>query len=139
MRGDDGRLEAVYRNFEANERDIVGIARNAGIRAVLATVVSNLRDCPPFASLHRPGMPEAELAAWNASYAEGQAAWELGNQEDALQWIEAASKADPGFAEAHFLLGGILMGRGDTARARSGRFEAPPLGRAPFPVGPADQ
>src|SRR6202044_244084 len=59
VRGDDPRLATVYRNFESNLRDIIGVATAAGARTVLCTVASNLKDCAPFLSLHRPGLTEA--------------------------------------------------------------------------------
>lgn len=124
VRGDDPRLEAVYHNFEANLRDILGIARKSGVKTVLATVVANLRDSPPFASLHRPGMTDSELAAWNAGYVAGLNARELGHAEEALRKVTEASKADPEYAEAHFVLGSLLEEKGDTAQARSEYIQA---------------
>jgi hypothetical protein len=53
VKGDDPRLEAVYKNFEANLRDIVRVAAGSGAKTLLCTVASNIRDSAPFLSLHR--------------------------------------------------------------------------------------
>ncbi|MGA2016157.1 MAG: tetratricopeptide repeat protein [Opitutaceae bacterium] len=124
VRGDDPRLEAEYRNYEANLRDIVAIASGKGIRVVLATVVANLRDCPPFASLHRPGMTSSESGAWEAAYARATRLWELGLPDDAIDAANAALRIDPGYAEAHFVLGRLLMDKGDAPAARGHFLEA---------------
>jgi tetratricopeptide (TPR) repeat protein len=118
VRGDDPRLEEVYRNYEANLRDIAAVASRAGIPIVLATVVANLRDCPPFASAHRDGMTAAELERWAALYKEGTREWELGQPDEAVRLLTEALKLDPEYAEAHFVMGRLRDGAGDTAGAR---------------------
>jgi tetratricopeptide (TPR) repeat protein len=47
----DPRLDAMYRIFETNLRDIAETGVKARARVFLATVPVNLKDCPPFASL----------------------------------------------------------------------------------------
>jgi len=124
VRGDDTRLAAVYRNYEANLRDIIGVASSRGIKTVLATVVANLKDCPPFASLHRSGMTEPQLASWSSAYARGVKLWELGLPDDAIDSLNEALKADPEYADAHFVLGSLLEGKGDIPGARTHFLEA---------------
>jgi hypothetical protein len=77
--GDDPRLGAVYRNFEANLDGIVDAASGAGAKAILCTVVANLKDCPPFLSRHRQGLSGADLSAWTAAFDAGRLAWRLGD------------------------------------------------------------
>jgi tetratricopeptide (TPR) repeat protein len=124
VRGDDPRLEAVYRSFEANLGDIVEAARHAGVKTVLATVVSNLRDCPPFSSLHRAGLSEQDLRRWQSDYSEGKRLWELDEREGAIRSLNDALKIDPGYADAHFILGKSLEATGDLAAARTQYLEA---------------
>jgi tetratricopeptide (TPR) repeat protein len=115
---DDPRLEAVYRNFSANLQDIVDVARRAGIRTVLATVVANLKDSAPFISTNRPGMTAAEAKSWHESYDAGIVAWDLGDPESALYDFTAALRIDPQYAEAHFRVARLdeAMGQGVAAR-----------------------
>jgi tetratricopeptide (TPR) repeat protein len=119
---DDPRLTVVYDNYRRNLVDICGIARRAGAPVILATVAVNLRDCPPFASLHRPGLAPEDLAKWESIY---KAAGELeaGNRwHEAIQQYEAAAKIDDRFAELPFRIGLCLMKVGRWAEARE-RFE----------------
>jgi tetratricopeptide (TPR) repeat protein len=124
VRGDDPRLESVYRNYESNLRAIVSVARRAGIRTVLATVVANLRDSPPFASLHRSPIAEPELHRWNELYSEGRRSWEMERGDSAVQSLDEAVRIDPQFAEAHFVLGALLEKKGDEPGARAQYLEA---------------
>ncbi|MGH9329597.1 MAG: tetratricopeptide repeat protein, partial [Vicinamibacterales bacterium] len=49
---DDPRLERTYGSFRRNLEAILDAAESAGVPAIVATVPTNLRDSPPFASLH---------------------------------------------------------------------------------------
>ena len=53
VRHDDPRMPRVYAHFERNLRDMVRVGQDSGARIILCTVASNLKDCAPFASLHR--------------------------------------------------------------------------------------
>jgi tetratricopeptide (TPR) repeat protein len=119
VRGDDPRLEAVYRNFEANLRSIVNIAIHARAKVVLATVVANLRDSPPFASLHRQGMTDAELSRWKASFEKGRGQWELDQTSGAIASLSEALELDPQYADARYIMGDLLERSGDIQGARA--------------------
>lgn len=124
VRGDDTRLETTYKNFEANLRDIVRVARDAGAQTVLCTVVSNLKDCPPFLSLNRADLAGETLTEWKRAFEAGRLAWKLGEIEAAQQFLQAALQLDPQFAETHFMLGSLALQQGDTNRARRHMVEA---------------
>ena len=122
--GDDRRLGAVYRNFGANLRGIVRAASGAGARIVLCTVVANLKDCPPFLSVHRAGLSEADLASWTAAFDAGRLAWIYGDAPRARVGLGEALRMDPHYADTQFMLGSIDLGSGDTASARRRFVEA---------------
>lgn len=124
VRGDDPRLEPVYRNFERNLRDILGVAAGAGARTVVATLVANLKDSSPFVSLHRADLKPAELGAWQVAYDAGVRAWQLDDTERARDHLTTARQIDPQHADTHFLLGRLEEARGDTAAARRCYLEA---------------
>jgi tetratricopeptide (TPR) repeat protein len=124
VRGDDARLGAVYANYESNLRDIAAVAAHAGARMVLATVVANLRDCPPFASLHRAGISPSQLERWKAAYGDGVGAWETDRPAEAIRSVGEALKVDPEYAEAHFVLARLLEATGDEKGARAQYLEA---------------
>ncbi len=58
----DPRKDTVYRNFDANLRDIVTAGMNSGAKVILNTVAVNLKDSPPFASLNNTNLPAARPA-----------------------------------------------------------------------------
>jgi len=122
--GDDPRLEAVYANFEANLRDIIGVASGAGAKVVLCTVAGNLRDCAPFLSRHRPGMSTADLAAWQRSFDRGRLEWLLGRPDRARADLAEALRLDPDFADTSFLLGSAESELGDPTAARQHLVDA---------------
>jgi hypothetical protein len=122
--GDDPRLDAVYRNFESNLRDIVGVAARSGAGTVLCTVASNLRDCAPLLSLHRAGLSGADLAAWGRSFNKGRIEWLLEKGGPARADLLESLRIDPQYADAAFMLGSLELEAGDVAAARQHLFDA---------------
>lgn len=102
VRADAPALEAVYDNYEQNLRDICRAANRAGVPVILSSVASNLKDCPPFASQHQPGLSSAQLARWEELYAQGVTAEEEGAYADAVDAYKAAAAIDDSFADLHF-------------------------------------
>ncbi|MEI7898826.1 MAG: tetratricopeptide repeat protein [bacterium] len=119
---DDPRLAAVYANYRRNLTDICGVARQAKANVVLAGVAVNLRECPPFASLHRPGLGAADLANWEALCQAGGALQAGGRWTEALAQYEEAAAIDGRFAELQFRIARCLLEAGRLAEARE-RFE----------------
>ncbi len=68
VRADDSRLETVYRHFRRNLEDIVRISSESGAMTIVSTVGCNLKDSPPFASLHRLDLTEQDKARWDNIY-----------------------------------------------------------------------
>lgn len=122
--GDDPRLEVVYRNFEANLRDIVSVADEAGAKTLLCTVVSNLKDCAPLLSRHRAGLSAADLLAWQRAYDRGTLEWRLGEVAAARGDLQEARRLDPQYANTTFMLGTLELQAGATEMARKHLLEA---------------
>ena len=99
---DSPRLKNVYNSFAANLNDIAGYGRLSGATVLLATVPVNLRDCPPFASLHRPDLRADQLAAWEKSFSAGTQAQTAGHFDEALADFRKAGEIDDGFAQLVF-------------------------------------
>src|SRR3954454_16473488 len=49
-------LQQAYRNYERNLRDTIDLAQRFGAKVIVSTVATNLKDCAPFASLHRKNL-----------------------------------------------------------------------------------
>jgi len=115
---DDSRMETVYRHFRANLTDICEVARQADAPIVLCTVATNLRDSPPFASLHARDLKAKDRVAWDTFYEAAIASADAGELEEAVKTCEEAARIDDRWADLHFLLGRCLLElkRSDEAR-----------------------
>ena len=102
IRHDAPATARVYRHFERNLADLLATGSGAGVPIVLCTVATNLKDCAPFASLHRPGLSAAELARWQAAYDAGVGWQEQGKLAEAKAAYERAAGIDGEFADLAF-------------------------------------
>ncbi len=98
----DPRLAKVYSHFDANLRDIVRLGEGSGAKVIVSTVAANVKDCPPFTSLHRVGLGDAEKAEWTKAYDAGAAFEKTTNHSAALAEYERALKLDDQHAELLF-------------------------------------
>jgi tetratricopeptide (TPR) repeat protein len=117
---DDPRMSDVYANFERNLRDILKLAAAHDVPVVLSTVAVNLKDCAPFASVHRAKLGSQELAGWERQFTVGCAAQQAGDWAGALNAFATAASTDDRFAELHYRIGRCLMnlGRGQEAQSQ---------------------
>jgi Flp pilus assembly protein TadD len=118
VRHDDPRMDVVYTHFARNLDDILRIGQKHGVRLVVSTVVSNLRDCAPFASEHRPGLAEGQAKEWEQIYQAGCQAQTAGDTAQAVKSFEEAARIDEHFADLHFRWGQccLTLGRDEEAR-----------------------
>ncbi len=117
VRFDSPATQRVYRHFARNLADILTTGARAGVPIVLCTVATNWKDCPPFASLHRPGLTAAELTAWQTAYDAGVAAQTRGRVAEAKAAYERAAQFDGEFADLDFRLGQCCRELGQAAAA----------------------
>ena len=111
-------MKYAYSNFEANLRDTVEAARASGARVIVSTVAMNLKDCAPFASMHRGGLTEPELREWAGLLDRGSLADSARSYSEAMKFYEAATKIDDQFAEVEFRMARTLWMSGDYVGAR---------------------
>jgi tetratricopeptide (TPR) repeat protein len=117
VRQDDPRMGTVYASFERNLNDIIDAGLRGGATVLVSTVARNLKDCGPFASEHRPGLPAGELSRWDSFYQAGIRAQEAGRAADAIGSFEQAVNVDDTYAEAHFRWGQCSLALGQDAEA----------------------
>ncbi len=117
VRFDSPATTRIYRHFERNLGDILATGVRAGVPILLCTVPTNLKDCPPFASLHRPDLTAAELTEWQAASDAGVAAEAQGSYADALRAYEKAAGIDATFAELAFRQGRCRLALGASGEA----------------------
>jgi tetratricopeptide (TPR) repeat protein len=123
LRRSDPKLERMYRNFGSNLTAIVRAGTAAKAEVFLLTVPVNLRDSPPFASVHRDAMTKDELARWQAAYNTGVEAQAAGDHNGAIQEFNTAIGLDGEHAESLFRLAVSLAHTGRRAEALE-RFRA---------------
>ena len=121
---DDPRLDGVYAHFEANLADICDYAFDAEAKTLVCTVLTNLKDCPPFASVHTEGLAEAELDEWKKLYANAGQLEDEGKTPEALEVFLSAAEIDRGHAELQYRMGRCLLKLGRTDEARTAFAEA---------------
>jgi tetratricopeptide (TPR) repeat protein len=118
VRADDPRLPATYGHFRRNLQDLCRIGAGAGAKTVLCTIGTNLRDCPPFASLHRPDLTQEQQKGWDTIYKQGVEAESQGKGAEATAFYLQAAQIDDSYAELQFRLGRCYQLAGDYENAR---------------------
>lgn len=118
VRAGSTNLQAVYRNYEQNLRDISQAARKCGADIIFCTVGANLKDCPPFASLHRPDLTDAEKKEWQEIYEQGIKHESADDYAGAVERYLTAGEIDDAYADLHFRLGRCYWAEGEYEKAR---------------------
>jgi tetratricopeptide (TPR) repeat protein len=128
IRRDDEQMRFVYSHFRHNLEDIVRIAQKSGAKTIVSTVAVNLKDCPPFASLHRAGLDEPGLdersrggqqkKIFDGLYLHGIELEKAGDFNGACENYLAAAEIDDAYAEMQFRIGRCLWNLGQFDKAR---------------------
>ena len=121
---DDSRLGSVYENFRANLVEICRIARRAKAGTILSTVPVNLRDSPPFASIHRSDLSGDEKARWQRMYDDAVEKSKAGDCSAGISGFNEAAQLDDRFAELHFRLAQCLLALNRPVEARKHFLQA---------------
>ena len=120
----DARLQTVYGHFQSNLEDIVRLGRNAGAKVILCTVGSNLKDNPPFGSLHPADLSPTEIEKWQAAYQEGINHETAGAYDKALESCLAAAEIEDGYADLQYRLGKYYWAVAEYEKARDRYIQA---------------
>jgi len=109
----------VVERFRENVESFVGACAARGIPVVLCTSVSNLRDFPPMADVHRAGLSEDERLSYDACLDAARTALAAGDAVRALGQLDRAATIDDLPAGLCFLRGRALLlaGRAPEAAA----------------------
>jgi len=105
LRADDWRRDKNCQNFRANLQDILRVATDSGAKVILCSVAVNLKDLPPFGSLHRAELTSVDIAHWDSIYSSGMELESQGQFPAAVNEYLAAERIDDHYAELHFHLG----------------------------------
>ena len=97
----------VEQQFAESLSEIARTCSQAGVPLVFVKLGSNLRDCPPFKSEHRPGMTPAEETAWQSAIEEASRL-QASATEGALAAYRHALEIDDQHALLHFRMAKML-------------------------------
>ncbi len=117
VRAESAELQIVYSHFQKNLEDILTATRQTGAKVLLCTVGSNLRDCAPFASLHKTGLGEDQLAQWQSLFDAALSQQQGGQYQQAIDLYIQAMDIDNGYGDLHFCLAQCYDALDDPARA----------------------
>jgi tetratricopeptide (TPR) repeat protein len=106
-------MKPVYDNFERNLRDTIAAAQRGGARVIVATVATNLKDCAPFASLHREGLGQDALRSWSTLVQQGAGLEDSKSYAEALKAYRSASEVDDQYADLEFRIARCFWMLGD--------------------------
>lgn len=129
---DDPRRQRVYENFRRNLVTLIQTGRRAGVPILLSTVAGNLKDCPPFGSLHAPALDGEALAAWQTVVQTATALSDHGQWAGAAPHYVEAIRQSSRFAETYFRLGQCALATTNLSLARASFERARDLDTLPF-------
>jgi len=109
VRQDDPRMETVYAHFERNLADILRTGTSHGAKIVVSTVISNLKDCAPFASEHRPDLTEGEKENGKSCIRRALERKQPERQTKHSRAFRWAAKIDRHFADLQFRWGRLCL------------------------------
>jgi tetratricopeptide (TPR) repeat protein len=118
VRADAPALETVYKNFQRNLEDVRRVALKSGTKIIFCTVGGNLKDNPPFASLHRLDLTVTERKDWDEIYRWGVEYEVAGDYAEAVERYLAAARIDDHYADLHFRLGRCYWAAAEYKKAR---------------------
>ena len=108
--------ERVIAQYDESVRTIVADCRAAHVPLILVRLGSNLRDCPPFKSEHRPGLAPQLETDWQAAFDLASAA-EKADPARALEYYRAAAKIDGEYPLLDYRIARLLDRTGHAAEA----------------------
>jgi tetratricopeptide (TPR) repeat protein len=120
----DARLQSVYGHFQRNLEDVVRLGCKAGAKVILCTVGSNLKDNPPFSSMHSAGLSPTEIEKWKVAYQEGMNHEMAGAYSEAVESCTAAAEIDDGYADLQYRLGQYYWAVAEYEKARDRYIQA---------------
>ncbi len=117
VRSDDPVLQRVYASFGRNLSDIISLGKRPGVKTIVCSVSSNLRDCPPFASLRWQGLPEARKVEWTNRVQKAIESESGGQFSQALAQYRQAAEIEGGDALLTFRLARCCQAAGESEAA----------------------
>jgi tetratricopeptide (TPR) repeat protein len=113
LRYDSPPLHAIYAHFRRNLRDSIAYGLHSGAKVLVSSVGSNLRDCAPFASVHRADLNPVDQVEFHTVYESGLGYEAKGDKVRALDAYLAAADIDEQYANVQFRIARLLLETGN--------------------------
>jgi tetratricopeptide (TPR) repeat protein len=117
VRADNERLPRIYGHFRENLEDICAAGNAAGAQVILCTIPVNLRDSPPFGSLHAADLSTERQSTWETHFKAGVRCERAGRFAEALSEYTQAAALDADYAELAFRRGRCAEALGKSSGA----------------------
>src|SRR5205823_6046810 len=118
---DDAWHDRVAAQFEESIRTMAAGCHAARVPVILVKPGSNLRDCPPFKSEHRPNLSADDELSWNELFEKATSEESASGSQDqisaALALYQKAEKNDPDYALLDWRIARILDRLGKKSEA----------------------
>ncbi|MFA5783456.1 MAG: tetratricopeptide repeat protein, partial [Phycisphaerae bacterium] len=124
VRHDSDDLQSVYNYYQKNLEDICKTAQRADAEVIVSNIGVNIKDCPPFASMHKETLTEDENQKWQQLYQQGIDYDAAGNYKQAITSYQKAAEIDETFADLQFRLAQCYWNTGQYEAARRGYIKA---------------
>jgi tetratricopeptide (TPR) repeat protein len=131
-RNEKWRLD-VIEHYRYNLYRMVQLCRDAKVPLLLVNPVSNLRDCPPFKSLHREDLTAEELEQFELLWTTAKRYFKS-NKFLAAEYLEQAIALDDQFAGIYYELGNCYDDLGMLSRAKEAFLQAKELDVCPLRI-----
>jgi hypothetical protein len=95
---------------------IVRVGVNSGAKVLLNTVAVNLKDCPPFSSMHSSNLLEADHAQFDQLCTNAMQAMAQKDFSKTSDFFQQATRIDTNFAELQFHWGEMFVGANELGR-----------------------
>ncbi len=116
MQPGDKLFETVQSSFRANLEEITQVASKHA-KVILSNVAVNLRDCPPFYSMHDAALNEIKQVEFDNYLAKSLAFYHQSDYDSTRIFAKKALAISPVYAKAHYLLAEAFVSKGDIAGA----------------------
>lgn len=134
IRANDPNLGKIYGHFRKNLEDIAIIANKNEADIIFCTVACNLKDNPPFGSLHRPDLTVKEKRKWERIYSQGIELEKNGKYKEAVTLYLEVAEIDNHYADLMFRLGRCYWELGEFIEAKDHFIQARELDTLRFRV-----
>ena len=114
----------VIEHFRFNIDEMIKLASDNKIPLLLLTCPSNLKDFPPYHSLHGKDLSSSELQSWQKEFDRAEKLIKENKCAEAIPVLEKLVEMDPEYAESWYLLGQCLSEQKKSGEANSAFIKA---------------